>query len=366
MRTHQNLIGHRSTIAAINITFGLLFGVNRAHAQSATAESLFTDGNKLMASGKFAEACTAFEASNRIEPRAGALLRLGDCREKNRQFASAWSAYKDARNLATDPRKRQYATVKAKALEKRLSYLTVIVSDQSQVPDLAVIRNGTSFDPTLWNRALPVDGGDYVMTAQAPGYETWEKTVRVPVASAKLSVDVPVLMKVIPVVLPEEPPSPASSQPAATAMVPPTVAVTVPVNNVQNVTVAAPQPSIVVVPATEHSLASPQTPSKAAPLVVGAGALGLLGGGLGLELWAESRYNAAKAEMMSQARRDALYHSANTDRYVAEAFAAGGLAAGAAAAWLYLRTDNREHSPASTTSVHLVPRVAGVVLLGQF
>jgi hypothetical protein len=312
MLTDQNPIGRRLTIAVINVAFGLLFDVSRAHAQSATAESLFTDGNKLMTLGKFVEACAAFEASNRVEPRAGTLLRLGDCREQNQQLASAWSAYKDARNLATDSRKRQYATAKVTALEKQLSYLTVIVSGQSQIPDLALTRNGASFDPALWNRALPVDGGSYVITVQAPGYDTWETTVHVPMADAKLSVDVPILTKTHP-----------------------------------------------------HPLASPKTSSAAVPLGVGVGALALLGGGLGFELWAESRYDAANAEMMSQQRRDSLYNSANANRHVAAAFAAGGVAAATAAVWLYLRAGSRERSPAPT-SMHLVPGATGIALVGQF
>lgn len=312
MSREHNLISHRLTIARISIAFGLLLDVHRVHAQNATAESLFADGNKLMDGGKFVEACAAFEASNRVEPRAGTLLRLGDCREKNQQLASAWSAYKDARSLATDPRKRQYATAKITALEKQLSYLTVVVSSQSQIPGLALTRNGVSFDFALWNRALPVDGGDYVITVRAPGYDTWETTVHVSMADAKLSVDVPILTKTHP-----------------------------------------------------HPLAPPPTSSTAVPLIVGAGALALLGGGLGFELWAESTYGAANAEMTSQQRRDSLYNSANTDRHVAQAFAAGGLAAATAAVWLYLRAGSRERNPAST-SVHLVPRATGIALVGQF
>ncbi|HEX3480071.1 MAG TPA: hypothetical protein VHT91_33865 [Kofleriaceae bacterium] len=312
MLSNHNLIGHRLTIALTSIAFGLLFDVNRVHAQSATAESLFADGNKLMDRGEFVEACAAFEASNRVEPRAGTLLRLGDCREKNQQLASAWSAYKDARSLATDPRKRQYATVKITALGKQLSYLTVIVSGQIQILDLALTRNGVSFEPALWNRALPVDGGDYVITVRAPGYDTWETTVHVPMADAKLSVDMQMLTKTRP-----------------------------------------------------HPLAPPQTSRTVVPLIVGAGALTLLGGGLGFELWAESRYGAAHAEMASQQRRDSLYNSANTNRHAAEALATGGLAAATAAVWLYLRAGSRERSPAST-SIHIVPIEAGIALLGQF
>lgn len=366
MGFHPNLTGRQSTIAAISIAFELLFCVNHTYAQNATAESLFIDGNKLMIRGKFAEACAAFEASNRIEPRAGTLLRLGDCREQTQQLASAWSAYKDARSAATDSRKRQYATAKVTALEKRLSQLTVSVSDKSQIPGLALTRNGSPFAPALWNRPLPVDGDDYVITARAPGYDTWKKIVHVPVAGAKLRVDVPVLTKAVSGTIPEQPASPAPSRLAATTATPLTV--TVPVNNVvqQNVTVAAPQPSIIVVPAAEHAPASPQASNRTALFVVGAGALALLGSGLGLELWAESRYDVAKAEMMDQARRDALYHSANTDRHVALAFAGTGVAAAATATWLYLRTANHERSPVPATSTHLVPTATGISLIGQF
>ena len=65
----QKLIGCRSAIVAINVAIGLLFGISRAHAQNAQAESLFNEGNRLMAAGELAQACEVFEASNRIEPR---------------------------------------------------------------------------------------------------------------------------------------------------------------------------------------------------------------------------------------------------------------------------------------------------------
>lgn len=366
MRTRRNPRCHRLTIAATNIAFGILFGASPAHAQSAEAEKLFNDGNKLMADHKLAEACAAFEASNHIEPRAGALLRLGECREENHQLASAWSAYKDARNLAADPRKHQLATTKVAALEPRLSYLTVVVSDQNRIQGLALTRNGKTFDPMLWNRALPVDGGDYVMIGRAPGYETWQRTVHVPVEGAKLSVDVPALMMINKVTAPVAPQPPMPSKPSATPPTPP--AVNLPVTNVieQNVNVAVPPSTVVVVPALDHSHAVPPTSSKVVPLVIGAGALALIGGGLGFELWAESRYAAAKAEMTNQLRRDSLYNSANTKRYIAEGIAASGLAAGGAAVWLYLLNGSRERDATTNAGVHVVPTATGFALSGQF
>jgi len=204
------------TIAATNVVVILvisLLGPSRAHAQSAEAESLFTDGNRLMTDGKLAQACDAFEASNRAEPRAGTLLRLGECREQNQQLASAWSAYKDALGRAKDPQKRNFATARITALEARLSTLTVTVPDASRIQGLTVTRNGEPFDPMLWNRALPVDGGDYVFAGHAPGHEDWQTTAHVPTEGARIAVEMPKLPE-----LSKRPPPPA---PAVASNAPP-------------------------------------------------------------------------------------------------------------------------------------------------
>ena len=194
MQARLDLQRTGSSIAATSVVFIMVIGLadgSRAQAQSADAEALFDDGNTLMAEGKLAQACDAFEASNRVEPRAGTLIRLGECREQNQQLASAWSAYKDALTRVKDPRKREVATASAGALEARLSYLTVSVSEDSRVDGLTVTRNGKPFDPALWNRALPVDGGDYIIAGRAPGHEEWQTTTHVAVEGAKVSVEVP-------------------------------------------------------------------------------------------------------------------------------------------------------------------------------
>jgi hypothetical protein len=176
-----------------------------AHAQSAEAEALFNDAARLMASGKLAEACEAFEASNRIEQRAGTLIRLGECREQNHQLASAWSAYQDALTRVRDPRKRELARTRVTALEPRLSYLTVLVPDDVRVDGLVISRNGRPLDAGLWNRAIPIDGGTYVIGGRAPGHEEWNTTVVVPPDSGKVSVEVPKFKELAKLVAPAEP-----------------------------------------------------------------------------------------------------------------------------------------------------------------
>ncbi len=172
-----------------------------AFAQNPAAEGLFNDGEKLMKQGKLAQACDAFAASNKIEPRAGTLIGLGQCREANHQLASAWSAYKDAFARAKDPRKKKYAEDRIAALEPKLSHLTISVVDRAD--GLAITRNGTPIDPVLWSRAEPIDGGDYEIIATAPGRVEWRSKVTVPVERGEIKVDVP---KLEPVEVKPQPP----------------------------------------------------------------------------------------------------------------------------------------------------------------
>jgi hypothetical protein len=175
---------HLISIAAIS-----LFSA-RALAQSAEAEALFSDGDKAMKQHQFAQACDAFESSNRIEARAGTLIRLGQCREELHQLASAWSAYKDALTRAKDPKKQKVATTRIAAIEPRLSHLMITAPP---LDGLEISRDGKVVDPGLWNHAIPINGGEYTITASAPGHATWKQTYKVPDERGEITVSVPKL-----------------------------------------------------------------------------------------------------------------------------------------------------------------------------
>ena len=179
-----------ASIAAISVAVLVAFA-GSARAQDADAEALFENAAKLEAQGKLAEACAEYEASNKIEPRAGTLIRLGDCREHNHQIASAWSAYKDALARAKDPLKKKIAAAKVPELEGRMSRLTVAVAEAARVPGLAITRDGAPVLPAEWNVALPIDGGHHVIAARAPGYRDWQLAVDIANESANARADVP-------------------------------------------------------------------------------------------------------------------------------------------------------------------------------
>jgi len=170
----------------------------RAQA-SPLAENLFRDGKRLMKDGRFAEACSAFEGSERAEHNIATTLSLADCKDKNHQYASAWALFLQADSQTrSDPSKAMLnATAKsrARALERRLSFLTIVVPEKVRIPELVVTCDGAPVDPSAWNRSIPVDGGPHVISDEAPGYEAWSTTVTLEPSGDRLSVELSSLKK---------------------------------------------------------------------------------------------------------------------------------------------------------------------------
>ncbi len=159
------------------------------------AEKLFRDGKELMKAGKTAEACDAFEASERADHSLATVLSLADCREKNRQYASAWALFLQAdsqtRTDASRAALNRTARARAAALEPRLSYLTINVPDESRVAELVVSRDGIAIGRAEWNRAIPIDGGVHEISGKAPGHESWSTKVTVGPERDRQAVEVP-------------------------------------------------------------------------------------------------------------------------------------------------------------------------------
>ena len=191
-----------------------------ARADSNTsAQALFEEGRRLMAENQYAEACPKFAESQRLDPGAGTLLNLALCYEKNNQLASAWVTYNEAAADADRSGRPEWVKrgkEKAAALAPMLTTLTVIVSKNAHIDGLEVTRDGQPLSSAEWGLKVPVDGGDHVIEARAPGHETWTTHVKAPAKSAALTVNVAVLTKsatptkVEPVIPKREPEKPAT------------------------------------------------------------------------------------------------------------------------------------------------------------
>jgi hypothetical protein len=324
-----------ATIAKLALTATVLLVVVRpAHAQNVAAEALFREGKELLNQGKLAEACAKFDASDRLEPSVGTELNAADCHEKNNKLATAWAGFLKAAGTASkmpnEKARETEARRRAALLQPKLSYLTISVPQTSRVNGLAFKMNGADVDSVVWNTAVPVDAGEYEITGEAKGYESWSTKLTIAV-SEKKSVVVPPfkeLPKGPTVQTPEKQPEPVDQEPAP-----------------------------VEVPR--------RTSSKVVPVTLGVGSVALLGAGLTFELLGRSSYDDAKAEMMDQARRDSLERSANTKHKVAQGLAIGGVACAGAAVVMYLLGRSHDDEP-DASAVRVVPSPSGLAVLGRF
>lgn len=169
----------------------------------AAADALFREGRTLVKQGKFAEGCGKLEASQNLDPAPGTLLALADCFEKDGRIASAWSTWNDAVVLArqrNDKRRLETAEKRAKALEPKLPKLQIDVSGDSRVEGLVVKRNDQVVESSIFGSAVPVDPGQQVISASAPGREPWTTSVEIKTEPGATTVTIPVLTK-----LPEPP-----------------------------------------------------------------------------------------------------------------------------------------------------------------
>ena len=166
----------------------------------AAAEALFNQGRDLMTAGKFADACPKFEASQQLDPGLGTMLNLAECYEKTGRTASAWAEYREAIPLARaagSKARLDLATERAQALQERLSTLTIrAMSGDDEGVHLEVRRDGVALQEAELGSPIPVDPGEHVVEAVAPGKQPWASKVQVAGDAAKVSVEIPKLQAV--------------------------------------------------------------------------------------------------------------------------------------------------------------------------
>jgi hypothetical protein len=178
----------------------LAMAVPRSSAAAASdpgaqAEALFVAAKKLMAAGDYANACPKLAESQRLDPGSGTLAALAACDEHEGRTATAWSEFKDliaAAQAASRPDREEFARRHVAQLEPLLSHLTITVSAAARdIPNLLVQRDGIPVGAPSWGLAFPIDAGDHVVEAIAPGHKTWSVHVAIGTSADAQSVDIP-------------------------------------------------------------------------------------------------------------------------------------------------------------------------------
>jgi hypothetical protein len=323
--------GHRARPWSATACAALLAASSVASAQSSPqAEQLFRDGRRLMADRKYAEACAAFDASQRLEPTTATAMNLADCSEKAGLLATAWGWFLDVAAKTRTPEAsplHDAAKRRAAAIEPRLSHLVVRLAEPARVEGLVISLDRIVLSVGAWNRAIPVDGGGHTIEVAAPDRDPWSTRVTVAPERDTVTVDVPAL-------------APASRHASA------------PLAAVAPLAAAAPLEQ-----AAPSDLAAPQRRAWQVPVALGAVAAAALVGGAVVERAAERAYGQATAEP-DDARQRERYDDAVVRRGAAIGLGAVGLAAGGVAVYLLARG-----WPARP---QLVPTGNGVAIAGVF
>jgi hypothetical protein len=202
-------------VLSVALSSTSLVSAQPSASSKAAAEALFQEGAQLFAQGEIKQACERFDASQKLDPGLGTMLRLADCLERIGKTASAWALFREAASIAGkrgDSERELIGHQRADSLEERLSRLSISMAEPNAPADLVVELNGTTIPVTSLGVPLPVDPGPLEIHARAGGHQPFRGSVEIPEGPSSTTFEIPALERE-----PEKPkaPPPAPARVAA-------------------------------------------------------------------------------------------------------------------------------------------------------
>jgi hypothetical protein len=188
----------RFSVAFVLLAATLAAGTAVADVSS-EADTLFTQGQALLADKKIDAACPVLERSEKLEPRGGTLLSLAYCHEQQGRAALAYTEYEEAlRRLRVGggrSDRETFAQTHMATLHGKIVTLMVEFSEAAKAPNAEIIvspsKPGDSERKIVVGAdrrqpiALDVDGGAYKIEVRAPERKPF--TAQVSVAAQTVS-----------------------------------------------------------------------------------------------------------------------------------------------------------------------------------
>jgi hypothetical protein len=137
------------------------------------AVALFNEGIKEMKAGNFDKACPAFAKSNELHPDSGTRGSLAKCYEKIGKLASAWRLWVDLSSTAPE-KLRPDAAANAAKLEPRVPKYVLRISKGAAKLEVKLDGQVIPWKPDV---PEPIDPGEHVFAANAPGYVGIERVL---------------------------------------------------------------------------------------------------------------------------------------------------------------------------------------------
>lgn len=305
------------------------------------ADALFKHGKKLMGEKRYADACEAFEKSNKLDPGIGTQLNIAKCYEEWGKTGQAFLAYQQAEKMAKDAHDDRTPKIHelVEDLDSQAPRLTIKLPKDATTEGLTVTLDG---DPvTKFGEPFVVDPGPHTIQYAVAGGEKKDKVVPIERGGdSEVTLDVPK----------------AGSTPDTTATTKPDV---------------TPMPEKPI-----DKLPPPGRNQRLGGIVLGGAGVIAIGVSSILTLSARSKYNDAidaHCGGMQTTCDDeglTLTHDARSTANTATVVFIAGTAAVAGGVVLYLLAPEGESVEPEKAARYIVPTVsptsAGVVLGGRF
>lgn len=184
-----------------------LLALTATAAIASPADAAFKEGRALAKAGKHAEACAAFETSQRLDPSFGTQFNIAQCDEKIGKLATALALYRALAEQDTNADRRAAAADLGAKLAPRVPRLQVQVTPRTA--DVTVTIDGVAPTcepaPCTATPTTLVDLGSYEVVARAPGFHEARATAtitdeaRVVVVALQLAAAAPPPIDVAPI-----------------------------------------------------------------------------------------------------------------------------------------------------------------------
>lgn len=159
---------------SILIVVWLVIGGESLAQPAKAAERAFDKGHALMAKKSYAEACAAFELSQRLDPQYGTQFNLAGCYVALDKIATAWKLYRELASSDRNAVRRLRAAELAIELAARVPKLRVHIDQRFSGARVWV---GETDMTARIEEEIPLDRGHYVIAASLSGFLPFRREI---------------------------------------------------------------------------------------------------------------------------------------------------------------------------------------------
>jgi hypothetical protein len=160
---------------AASSTVAVFAVVTTAAAEDPGSSTYFSEGQRLMKEGKYAEACPQFEKALALNPGAGTKFNLAECYEKTGKPASALGLFREVENVTRQVGQRERSAAakeRADSLEARTPTVIVRAPWTATLPGAVIFLDGKPVTFNDVEKPLKVDLGRHEALARNGTTET--------------------------------------------------------------------------------------------------------------------------------------------------------------------------------------------------